>query len=400
MDVMMNLSEIYAKNKEKQLNNKVILEMEKLNDEFSATHTAARQYIDAQKEKSSDSSEILSIDLLNQMNISDQSKTYRKEDHSVSQEVGTVDSYSNVCNSVPSIKTETQINTSAECQKNVTVHGVQRQQTQVKEVDMSLPRETRQGLCSPIVSQTSMNPAATPFQPNPCNSTSISIGQDLWRQLKRVQIPVFTGEKKNYQSWKASFLACIDSAPATAEYKLLQLRQYLSGDALKVIENLGHFATAYEAAKDRLERKFGGKRRQIALYLEELEDFPQIRLGNAKDIEDFADLLDIAMINLQEARQQHELGVGSLYAKLQRKIPEAMLARYNRWVFEYGKEESVLALQEWIIQESEFQKMATEAVHGLSGKSTKPSRQAPRFGTSEHFLVKQSLVETQRRCHV
>ena len=139
-----------------------------------------------------------------------------------------------------------------------------------------------------------------------------------------MQIPVFTGDKKNYQSWKASFLACIDSAPATAEYKLLQLRQYLSGEALKVIDSLGHSAAAYEAAKDRLERKYGGKRRQIAIYLEELEQFPQIRPDNAKDIEEFADLLDIAMIILQEAGQHYELGDGSLYTKLQRKITEAM----------------------------------------------------------------------------
>ena len=94
--------------------------------------------------------------------------------------------------------------------------------------------------------------------------------------------------------------------------------------------SLGHSAAAYEAAKGRLDRKYSGKRRQIALYLEE---FPQIRQGHAKDIEEFADLLDIAMINLQEARQHHKLGFGSLYAKLQRKIPESMLARYHRWVF-------------------------------------------------------------------
>ena len=199
-----------------------------------------------------------------------------------------------------------------------------------------------------------------------------------------MQIPIFAGDKKNYQSWKASFLACIDSAPATAEYKLLQLRQYLSGEALKVIDSLGHSAAAYEAAKDRLERKFGGKRRQIALYLEELEE---IRQGHAKDIKEFADLLDIAMINLQEAGQQHELGVGSLYAKLQRKIPEAMLARYHRWVFKYSKEESALALREWILQESEFQTIATEAVRGLSGKSTKPpSRPMPRHGNQRTFF--------------
>ena len=64
----------------------------------------------------------------------------------------------------------------------------------------------------------------------------------------------------------------IDKAPARAEYKLLQLRQYLSGEALKAIENLGHSAAAYQIAKERLERKFGGQRRQIAIYLEELQN--------------------------------------------------------------------------------------------------------------------------------
>ena len=80
---------------------------------------------------------------------------------------------------------------------------------------------------------------------------------------------MFSGEKRQYQNWKAAFLACIDSAPATDEYKLLQLRQYLSGDALKVIEKLGHSAFAYKAAKERLDRKYCVKRRQIAIYLED-----------------------------------------------------------------------------------------------------------------------------------
>ena len=52
-----------------------------------------------------------------------------------------------------------------------------------------------------------------------------------------------------------------------------------------------------------MERKFGGKRRQIAIYLDELEWFQQIRLGNARDLEQYADLLDVAIINLQEAGQ-------------------------------------------------------------------------------------------------
>ena len=52
----------------------------------------------------------------------------------------------------------------------------------------------------------------------------------------------------DYNNWKAAFMACVDKTPATAEYKLLQLRQYLSGEALKAIENLGHSVAAYQIA--------------------------------------------------------------------------------------------------------------------------------------------------------
>ena len=85
-----------------------------------------------------------------------------------------------------------------------------------------------------------------------------AIGKDLWKQLKIVSIPILDGSKRNYNNRKAAFMACIDQAPATTEYKLLQLCQHLSGEALKAIENLGHSAAAYQIAKERLERKFGG----------------------------------------------------------------------------------------------------------------------------------------------
>ena len=124
------------------------------------------------------------------------------------------------------------------------------------------------------------------------------LGQDLWKQLKRVNILVFSGDKRTYQNWKAAFMACVDKAPATAEYKLLQLRQCLTGEALKAIKSLGYSAVAYETAKERLERKFGGQRRQIALYLEEIDSFKPVRYGNTRDLEKYADLLDIANLLL------------------------------------------------------------------------------------------------------
>ncbi len=129
-------------------------------------------------------------------------------------------------------------------------------------------------------------------------------------------------------------MTCIDQSPATPEYKLLQLRQYLSGEALKSIQSLGHSAVAYDVALQRLERKFGGKRRQIAIQNEEISNFKPIREGHVEDLEKFADILDVAVANIRESDRVEELGNGLLYVTLLKKMTEPMVAQYQKWVFD------------------------------------------------------------------
>jgi len=126
---------------------------------------------------------------------------------------------------------------------------------------------------------------------------SMLLGQDLWM----------------YQSWKAAFTACIDNAPATPEYKLLQLRQCLNGEALKAIESLGHSAAAYQAAKEQLDRKFEGQHRQIALYLEEIDQFIQ---GTTKTWRSMLTCEILRLLKLKEAKCYEELRDSLLYMKL------------------------------------------------------------------------------------
>ena len=128
---------------------------------------------------------------------------------------------------------------------------------------------------------------------------------------------------------------------------------------MKAIESLGHSAIAYQTAKERLDRKFGGQQRQIVLYLEVIDYFRPIHPGNLKDI---ADLLDAAKVKLKEANRLDELQDGLLYMKLQKKLPATTLAAYHRWIFENRKKESVEVLREWTIQESEFQIRALETI--------------------------------------
>ena len=78
----------------------------------------------------------------------------------------------------------------------------------------------------------------------------------------------FDGKKHQFGSWKAAFTACVDQALSTREYKLLQLRQSLTGEALKALEGLGHSAAPCDVAKERLERNFSGKRRCLVLKMD------------------------------------------------------------------------------------------------------------------------------------
>ena len=119
---------------------------------------------------------------------------------------------------------------------------------------------------------------------------------------------------------------------------------------------------------NRLEKKFGGRRRQVALYIEELEKFRPIRVGYAKDLERFSDLLDVAIINLREAGRHEELGCGTFYVKLQRKLPEEMLTTYHRWIRERREGESVESHYTWITQEAEYQTIASGTIRGIGSQ--------------------------------
>ena len=151
------------------------------------------------------------------------------------------------------------------------------------------------------------------------NWDKLALGQDMWKQLKRVSIPVFNRDKKSYQSWKASSMTCINQASTTAEYKLLQLRSSLKAEAFKVVDSIVNSATAYQPAKEGLERKYGGVRRHIAINLEELDIFCPICSGTVRNVEKLTDLFDIIVINLTEAEKE-ELGNGCLYIAVQKKM--------------------------------------------------------------------------------
>ena len=367
IEILSKMLQFYIENKELLKCNAVIEEMEKIEKDFYAAYEIAWNYLDSRaNDTSSALSESRSINYERQNIIIEDTENGNKTQGNIIDKVVDFDQ---------------------------TGHCTHTKQNRSKLVENS---EKPIQITTILTSTPNDDVAGTPND----DVAGPSLGHDMWSQLKRIRIPVFSGDKRMYPSWKAAFLACIDKAPVTSEYKMLQLRQYVTGEALTAIENLGHSSSAYEAAKHRLERKYGGKRRQKAIFLDDIEQFQQVRAGNAEDLEHFADLLDLMIINLKEAGEDQDLGDGSFYIQLQRKLPQSLLAKYHRWLFENNVTESVDALKTWVTEESRFQIIASETVNGLTRQSISAQSNESNRNSVEHktFFINTRSSQPETSC--
>ncbi|XP_068749438.1 myosin-J heavy chain-like [Montipora capricornis] len=185
-------------------------------------------------------------------------------------------------------------------------------------------------------------------------------------QLERIRIPIFSGNKMDFQRWNAAFTSCVDMSSLSAQFKMLRLEACLAGEAANTIKGLGYSSEAYEAAKARLFRKYGGSRRQIQSHLEELKKLQPIQDNNAKELETFADVLERAAITLKENNRNSDLEPGALHTTILEKIPERLLTQYYRWVDENKYRDSLETLKDWISEEADYQMQATEIKNGIS----------------------------------
>ena len=180
-------------------------------------------------------------------------------------------------------------------------------------------------------------------------------------------------------------MVCVDQQPISAELKLLQLRQCLTGPPLKSIEAFGYSASAYSAAISRLEHKYGGLRRKTAVHMTALSQFTPIRdRGTAAEFERFVDLLQVAITNLQDVGRLGELAAGTFCTQVQQILGPELLTNYNRWRCDTGAKESVPHLLQWVLREADFRTEADEMLHSIAntplGSRSPPSAKPSRFG--------------------
>ncbi len=119
---------------------------------------------------------------------------------------------------------------------------------------------------------------------------------------------------------------------------MLRLQNCLRGKALETVRDLGYSSHAYEKAKEKLERQYGGKRRQTK-DLATLRGLSKIRRHNLDDMEELLAVIDRILVALQDG-DEHEIRGQHLGLTVKEKLPEEYVREYKYWLHEQREEDS------------------------------------------------------------
>ena len=119
-----------------------------------------------------------------------------------------------------------------------------------------------------------------------------------------------------------------------------------------MVKGLGYSDHAYEAAKARLDQKYGGNRPQVQAYIDELRKMRPINADNPRELERFTDIVERTVVSLKENKKFADLEGGTLCAIVLEKLPQALLSQYYQWIKEKGSMESLEELRHWVTEEA------------------------------------------------
>ena len=121
-----------------------------------------------------------------------------------------------------------------------------------------MPHPSSLGQVSPSVSIPTAPNSTYPEEQLPSISGGI-----IDRNLKALRVPKFDGNKATFEEFWCLFESLVDKSSEPVNIKMARFRECLSGRALETIRGLGVSEAEYNEAKEIIQSKFGGERRQL-----------------------------------------------------------------------------------------------------------------------------------------
>lgn len=222
-------------------------------------------------------------------------------------------------------------------------------------------------------------PPKSPYSIHSPGSSHSHHSSSCNQRLKPLKVPVFSGEKSKFEDFWEMFLSLVDQSEEPPNMKMARLRQSLSGTAFEAIRGLGVTEPEYNEAKKILQSKFGGERRKLQAYMDQIEQMPPLKSTDVKSFERFADLVRIAVVKLQAEGRDGELGEGTFHSLLVKKLADRQVESYSRWLQEHKRDRSVVNLMEWLKEEVRIRVDAVEMAHGIEAEPRGGARDGGNF---------------------
>ena len=112
-----------------------------------------------------------------------------------------------------------------------------------------------------------------------------------------------------------------------------------------MIKDLGYSEAAYERAKFKLEKKYGGEKRLQIKHLTTLCNWPKLRSRHLKDVEEFQALLERILITVKDCGSLQDQ---SLNLSAKEKLSEEDIQAYKFWFLDHSREDCFESLVQWV----------------------------------------------------
>lgn len=157
--------------------------------------------------------------------------------------------------------------------------------------------------------------------------------------ISRLPVPepvVFNGDPIKYKDWKMSFQMLIERKNIPVSEKIYYLRKYVGGPARKAIESyfLLGTDTAYHAAWDILEERYGSSFVIAKAFRDKLSLWPKIGTKDSAELREFSDFLRGCEAAMLQIKSLEVLNDCSENQRILCKLPDWLTARWNRKVIE------------------------------------------------------------------
>ena len=189
-------------------------------------------------------------------------------------------------------------------------------------------------------------------------------------KLKGVDLPKFSGEDKaDYEPWRAAFMSIVDGMNIPVGEKVLRLQSSLTGKALTLVRDLRFSINAYERAKEKLEKKYGGDRCLQIKHLTALRGWQKVLPRNLEDMENFQGILERVWIALKDCGPGQELQGHNPNLTAKEKLSEKDMQAYKHWVIVHSLEDSFESLIEWVEIRVQIMEEAREETSGFGKRN-------------------------------